>query len=706
MSAFLDLALQYAARGWEVFPVAGKIPLTDHGHVSATSDPDKLRAMNWTRATGVACRPAPDELVLDIDPRNGGSESFAALVEKLGPLPETVWADTGSGGQHAWFKVPIGHPTPAKLAEGVDMKWHNGYVVMPGSVHPVTGNAYQWRDYCSPEEQKLAHLPPAWYFEITGGAKKKPRLEYGAPIPTGQHDTVLVQWAGKLRRDGVSTEEEILTRLRAINAAQCAPDYHPDSKVRAIAKRAMSWAVEYRRDDTGHAERFRDMWGDRARYVFDWKSWLYFDGTVWQKGAEGAIRYLAQEAIREALADATKASARPDEIKAMRSANAMRGMLYMAQGLLEAKPGDFDRDPWLLNVENGTIDLRTGLLRDHDPRDMITALAPVEYDPAAQCLEWERFLLTIFKGDRELAAFEQRWAGYCLTADTRERVFYIAVGPGANGKSTRIGVKRDILGSYSRAVAPETLMVGRQGREGFAPSPDVARLFGARYATALESEQGGKLAESLLKAHTGGGDDKLTARFLHENPFEFLPTHKIELGTNYKPDVRGSDPAVWDRILLVPHMVRFDAAPKDGEVKRIEAFKDKVLAPEYQGILAWMVRGCLDWQRAGLQVPASVKAATAAYRREQDRLQEFLDEYFTEDPESVVTLKEVWDRWKEFTDKRPGLRKQFEQDLGMRYPVAQKPGEQKKVHGLRAAGLGTRYEVGEVVEGDASFSFA
>jgi putative DNA primase/helicase len=284
-------------------------------------------------------------------------------------------------------------------------------------------------------------------------------------------------------------------------------------------------------------------------------------------------------------------------------------------------PEELNRDGMLLNCGNGTLELRTGKLREHRPEDFITKLCPVAFDPHARCETWLRFLADIFPagdaakdaGDGELIGWLQRFLGYCLTGDVREQILPIFWGKGANGKSTLLNVLLEMLGTDYAIKAPTDLLMVK----GDAHPTEKADLFGRRLVVCLETEEGRRLAESLVKDLTGG--DRIRARRMREDFWEFSPTHKVILCTNHKPRIRGTDHAMWRRIRLVPFTVTI---PDDKQDKQLP---DKLRA-EYPGILAWLVRGCLDWQRQGLGLPEAIRMATSVYRCNEDLLAAFLAE--------------------------------------------------------------------------------
>lgn len=298
--------------------------------------------------------------------------------------------------------------------------------------------------------------------------------------------------------------------------------------------------------------------------------------------------------------------------------------LKIARTLLWHDMGDMNFDPWLFNVLNGTIDLRTGKLRPHNRDDMITMLAPVNFLPDEKCPIFDKTLREIFAEDDSVIGFLQRYLGYSLTGVTSEQKILIPWGDGSNGKGTILNQVQNILGSeYCGSAAPKLLENTRVDRH----PTEIADLYGKRLVIASETEEGAQLREAFLKFATGG--DKLKGRFMHQDFFEFNPTHKFVLQTNHKPEVKGADYAVWRRLMLLPFEVIFgdQHAIDSGEATKI---KDKDLQnrldSEREGIFAWMVRGCMDWQKVGLNPPPKVIAATDSYRDEQDRLGQFIDE--------------------------------------------------------------------------------
>ena len=268
-------------------------------------------------------------------------------------------------------------------------------------------------------------------------------------------------------------------------------------------------------------------------------------------------------------------------------------------------------------------------------RNFCTRLAPIEYLANAKCETWQRFLNEIFAGDQELIAWLQRLGGYCLTGDVREQILPVLWGSGANGKSTLLKALLGICGDYAMQ-APASLLIDCGAQH----PTDKASLFGKRLAVAAETGDGDRLDEEKIKALTGG--DRISGRKMHQDFWEFDPTHKLLLVTNHRPRIRGTDHGMWRRVRLVPFTV---AIPDDRQDKHLP---DK-LRGEQSGILAWLVQGCLDWQRHGLGLPASVQAATAQYRASEDTLNEFLETCCERDPEGLVGASELLDTYKRHT---------------------------------------------------------
>jgi putative DNA primase/helicase len=333
----------------------------------------------------------------------------------------------------------------------------------------------------------------------------------------------------------------------------------------------------------------------------------------------------------------TSEKARLAELQALQSwalksedARRLNAMLELARSEpgIPVCPADLDRDPWLFNCPNGTLELRTGTLREHRRGDLITKLCPTPYEPDAPCPTWQRFLAEIFAAergpDRELIGYVQRLFGYALTGDVSEHLLAVFHGSGANGKGVLVNTILDVVGEdYAMAAMPSLLLTHRGERH----PTEIASLFGKRLLVCQETGAGRRLNEPLVKWLTGG--DKLQARRMREDFWEFAPTHKAILVTNHRPEVQGSDDGIWRRLQLVPFNVHFwDPAKGEKGPPHLQVNKrlGELLKAEAEGILAWCVRGTLEWFHDGMQAPPSVLLATQTYRAEEDVVGTFIAE--------------------------------------------------------------------------------
>ena len=535
------------------------------------------------------------------------------------------------------------------------MRGVGGYVVLPPS--RLTNGTYTWQDDQGPGDAPILPIPDAIAALLTRQATQRSRV-IGPEIPEGERNETLTSLAGTMRRRGM-TPGAIFAALRHENRARCNPPL-PDAEIQRIADSAVTWqpvstetkAEPYHLTDTGNAARFVRDHGDVVR--FDWTAgrWLVWDGKRWAPDDDGQTERLATLTVRRMYAEAATIEDKDTRKAAIRwplsceGDYRLRAMLRRAQSheRVVTRQDRLDRSGWLLNCSNGTLDLRTGELRAHDPADMLTKLVPVAYNPDAQAPRWERFEREISSDDAELIRFKQRAFGSALTGDCREQVIFINWGTGANGKSTELGAIREVLGpDYALRTPTKTLLVNRS--EGI-PN-DVARLRGARFVAAFEPEGGRRLAESLIKEFTGG--DPIAARFLHHEYFEFIPEFKLFLCTNHKPVIRGSDHAIWRRIRLIPYTLTLAEEDQD------KTLPEKLRA-EAEGILAWLVRGCLAWQAEGLGKPEAVREATASYRDEMDVLGGFLTDSCIMGPELTATaslLHTAYLTWCETNGEKP-----------------------------------------------------
>lgn len=398
--------------------------------------------------------------------------------------------------------------------------------------------------------------------------------------------------------------------------------------------------------DLGNGERLVEMHGDALRYVPTSKKWHCWDGRRWVVDDLLDVQRRAKETVRAVGKLAFEMEYGADRIQRLKFAqdSESNGKLKAMIERAAAEPGiavlpeSFDAHPFLLNVANGVVDLSTGELGPHDRNLLMTKLVPVEYPGRddAECPLWLAFLDRVFAGDQVMISYVQRAIGYTLTGDTREQCLHLLYGTGANGKSTFQEIIADITGDYSLQADFSTFL---EKKHNDGPRNEIAALKGARYVRSSEIGEGKRFNEALIKTLTGG--EKMRARFLYAEEFEFTPAFKLWFSFNHKPLIRGTDHAIWRRVRLIPFAVTIPDSEKDDMLKA-------KLRVELPGILRWAVDGCLAWHREGLRPPDSVLAATAAYRAESDTLGAFIEECCelgTKLEEAAAPLYKAYKKW-------------------------------------------------------------
>jgi len=431
--------------------------------------------------------------------------------------------------------------------------------------------------------------------------------------------------------------------------------------------------------DMGNAERLIKRYGEYLRYCYETGYWLVWNGKVWEKDNGDQIMALAKEAVRNIYTEAAniiddrQRKELADHAKKSESENRLFAMIALAKDLVPIKVQELDSNSMLFNCQNGTIDLHTGILNTHRREDFITSISPVEYDPDAHSSLWQQHLLRVTGNNRELIAYLQRVFGYCLTGETKEQVMFFVFGPTKTGKSKTLGAVMWVLGDYAKQTPSETLLIKR-----YSGHSDKARLVGSRMVVAIEAEKGERLASASIKNMTGG--DRMTARFLYKENFEFYPTFKIFLVANDKPLIRGEDSAMWERVKLIPFKQFIPLGERDKDL-------GEKLKEEGKGILAWMVQGCLEWQkRKDLLEPQEVSTETAIYRSQMDILGDFLDDCCIIDRTARVAhgdLYQAYEEWCQQNDEEPVTKKMLTVELQSRNFISKRGHAGKKVwHGL------------------------
>jgi putative DNA primase/helicase len=410
----------------------------------------------------------------------------------------------------------------------------------------------------------------------------------------------------------------------------------------------------YHLTDLGNAERFVDRHGKNVHYCYAQNAWYVWDGSRWKRDATGEIERLVKETVRTIYRDAADVQdeklrkAIVDHARKSESRKSIEAIIRLAQSeaTIPVVPKELDADPYLLNVLNGTIDLRTGALLPHDPAYLITKQAPVVYDANAAHPMWTSYLDTATEGDVEYQAFLQRAIGYSLLGTNPEEVLFFLHGPSKAGKTTLIEALKATLGDYAASADFETWLARRDVG---GPRPDLARLAGARIVTSVEVDEGKKLAEGLVKSLTGG--DVIVARFLYAQEFEFLPSFTLWLAANHAPKIREDDQAIWNRIKRLPFEHEIPLEKRDPKVK--ETLRNPKLAGP--AILAWAVRGCVEWTKHGLGIPPIVENATLSLRQTMDPLRDFVRDCCVVEAQAETPAKRLRDLYEEWT-KENGVR--------------------------------------------------
>jgi len=646
----LDVARAIKARGYPPLPVVykGKNPKPTGWTTLVIADSDLpiyFPDGQPLNVGGLLGELAGGLIDVDLDAR----EAWGIAAQFLPPTT-AVYGRRSSPRSHYEYRIQDGpipriveylDPLLAKEDERkkiVEIRGTAHHSVMPGSTHS-SGEVIRWDQDGDPgavDAQDLEHR----------AATLAAAALLARYWPTGgRHDTALAL-AGALLRHGWETDRAAQF-IGAVAVAAGDPEERdrratvPDTAARIAANEntvgiprlkqlldervvdcVFRWlhlgrdgaarpAGRYHLTDLGNSERLVARHGERLRYCYAWSKWLVYEGGYWRDDLPNMVVTLAKETVRAIYHEAAEEEddkARQALVawaKASESHSRLTAMVALTQSALPINHGDLDPDPWLLNCTNGTIDLRTGSRREHRAGDWITKQAPVAYDPAARCPTWHAFLTSVLGGNQDMAAFLQRVAGYSATGSVREQCLFFLHGSGSNGKSTLLRTLQTVLGAYAMQAKSELLLAKKDADH----PTEVADLFNKRLVVTIEVEDGRRFAEALLKQLTGG--DRIRARRMREDHWEFDPTHKILLAANHRPVIRGTDHAVWRRIHLIPFEVTIPDAKQDKDLAN-------KLRQELPGILSWLVAGCLDWQRGGLRVPDAVRNATEDYRSQMD----------------------------------------------------------------------------------------
>ena len=689
----------------------GKHPIKSGTDRGATKDTGQIiRDFNRYPTANIGVHLGLSNLVcLDVDPRNGGDKTLADLERKHGPLLAGIVSETGGGGTHHFFIAPkegARLPSKGSLGPGIDLLHGNAYPVIPPSAH-ASRTPYRWAKGSDPWEGGwlLSPLPP-WLFQLGGGTTDHAAStasgdeDWAQDIPSGRPVNWKPDNVARLRSAlKVIPSDERKTWLRvgaALHQASQGGDEGRDlwdewsrgseefegcPEKFNVADQEQTWAgFEIERTnpvtvgsifhmanergwtdplkrssgpdtvgDISNGRKFAAKYIDKLLFVRWTGHWLRWDDLRWG-ACEGdqhmlAAKELADKLVREAADAFTR---QPDDANKRRHglALAVHRSLPRLHAMLEAAstelgmnlptPTYLDPDPLLLGVRNGVIDLRTGRLLAGEPAQRISKQAGAPYLTGAQCPRWEKFLLEVF-GFSVVVNFVQRLVGYTLTGLVDEEILIFMFGTGANGKSVFANVLTALFGDYAVTVGTELLARNRAEGE---TARYKTKLQGARLALANEVGQADTWDDQRVKEITSR--EHIAARLLYQEAYSFMPTHTLWVRGNHQPTILDASDGMWRRLILLPFVRQF--APDE----RIPDLDRQLIRQELSGILAWAVRGCLEWQSRGLDVPASIAGATQRYRSESDVIGQWIAQRTEASAGARLTPALAYRDWREF----------------------------------------------------------
>lgn len=622
---------------------------------------------------------------------NDSSREVTAMMDSVGLKPHVR---TPRGGSHYYIKHPgFSIKTMTDFMPGVDIRGDGGYANFTGR---TLDGAYEILQY--PTDDSLIpfeRLPQFLKDRIREESEQPPLPTLVNPVPSseslphsdiaGLGDKLVAQYVSKAKagtRNETGFDLACQLRDNHLPQADASPfmlqyalavsdlpsgngTHSPYTVKEALESLASAYSkpvrepwvnpldqvssseekvavVNFRYTDMGNAERLVWRFGAILHFCEERQMWLIWTGKKWEWDSGARVKGLAKLVIRRYYAEAAsidgedKRTALLDHARKSEGeprVNAMVSLARIEPGIL-ITPDKLDAHPWLLNCFNGTLDLRTGILHQHSKADLLTHCLTTSYDPNARCQQFNKFVDRIVDNRVELARYLQNAVGYSLTGSIREQVLFFLFGPGSNGKTTFTNIIQLLLEDFARHMDIEVLTYKEYGSSG--TSEGLANLNGRRVVFTTETTEGRRLNEGMVKNMVGG--DPITVSRKYEHEITFLPTHKLWMFGNHKPTILDTTLGMWRKLRLLPFMVTI---PKD---EQDDSLPDK-LAAELPGILAWAVRGCLEWQKHGLGESIQVTDATASYRQEQDPVAPFIAECCTTDKNEDCTTKELYEAY-------------------------------------------------------------
>lgn len=656
----------YSAIGWRMFPIQprGKDPLIANWQEQATTSLTKIA--EWIRIwpdanVGIAC--GRGLLVADFDSEKGATSLYRYVLrgKSFLSLPKTPIVRTKKG-IHIYYDMPAGQTSRnyVGILPGVEFRTDGGYVIAPPSMHEDGDVNYLWVKDHGPSTAvapapSLFLLPKVQIKLLASAVRKAAEDGEGRNssghwlacqlrdlmIPQADAEALMHHYCGIINI--AASEDHAYTIDEALNTVRST--YSTPARKPAGHKDDLQ-DIPY--TDIGNAERLIERSGPDLRYTKG-EGWVMWTGSHWADGeafAQECAKQTARDMIKWALTLQNEEARKAALAWGLKSSDVRRvkGMIALAGSdpRVHRLDSQFDSNEWLLNLANGSLDLRTGLLRQHSREDYITKVVPISFDPDAKAPLWEAFLNRIMNGNEPLIRFLQKAVGYSLTPSTSEQCLFFLYGTGRNGKTTFVEVVSRLLGTYSFKISSELLMAGKLLNPE-APSPVIASMRGTRFVFASELEEGQRWAESKIKDLTGS--DTLTGRHLNKEPTVFQPTHKLWICGNHRPIVRGSNEGIWRRLKIVPFEITIPVEEVDHDLV-------SKLMNELPGVLVWALKGCILWQQEGLGSPVQIKEATAEYREDMDLVQQFIDEICIVDADSKVTFASLFRAYESWCQTR------------------------------------------------------
>ena len=657
--------VDYLNRGWSIIPIPlrQKAPVIKEWQELRLTSVEQLLKYFPTESNVGVLLGEPSGNLVDIDIDVMAARPFADRF-----LPSTLsFGRKSKPFSHRLYHSKQGTHVFAFGGKSIIELRASGQTVFPGSIHP-SGEKVEWANEAAIAESEDLVRRVGW---CAAGAL----ISRYWPKGPGVRNHLAMALSGGMLNDGWSVEDSIkfiealceatgdkevkertepvkhtakkLGRTDTTGWPSVGEEIPKDAirKIREWLSIEIKGEMEYELNDVGNANRFVARFRNSSLYSPVQDRWYDWTDRYWQEDKSKLCIQHAEE-IRQVIKDDAETATNPKARKVLLehahrcgSIGRLESLLRVAQAYLAKDINDFDRDPELLNLNNGTFDLRTCSLREHNPADFLTSLIHLEYKPEAKAKRWEQFIQEIFDGNEELIGFVQRAIGYSLSGIMDEQVFFLLYGTGANGKSIFLNTVMAVLEEYAATAQSSTFMLKKYDTS----TNDMARLKGKRFVITTEAAGGAKFDEEKIKQVVAG--DKITARFLFQEFFEFTPQFKLWIACNHKPKVQGDDRGIWRRIRLIPFSQVFEGDRCDQQL-------GTKLLVEREGILRWIIDGFKEWKRHGLGRAGLVDAATEEYRSEMDNLGEFMAECCVINPKCQVNSGLLHTEFKRWTEAR------------------------------------------------------